>query len=71
MLMLDNVKVEVQGNELILRIDLTKNLGPTSSGRGILVASSHGIHPLVELEGVGVSLNVMGRKNSVVGGMGR
>ena len=36
------IKAEVVGNELILKIDLTKNLGRSKSGKNILVASTKG-----------------------------
>lgn len=38
----NNVSAEVKGNKLILTIDLSKNLGPSKSGKSLLVGSTGG-----------------------------
>ena len=37
-----NVEIEVKGNILILKVDLSKEFGPSSSGKSITVASTEG-----------------------------
>lgn len=37
-----NVEVKIEKNKLIMTVDLTKEFGPSSSGKTIIVASSEG-----------------------------
>lgn len=37
-----NVKYEVNGNKLVVEIDLTHNAGRSSSGKSIVIATTHG-----------------------------
>jgi hypothetical protein len=37
-----NVEMTVEGNILILKVDLTKELGPSSSKKSIIIASTEG-----------------------------
>lgn len=37
-----NVEMNVQGNMLTIRIDLSKAYGPSSSGKNMIVASTEG-----------------------------
>ncbi len=37
-----NVEFSVEGNMLIIKIDLSKEFGPSSSGKNIIVASTEG-----------------------------
>ena len=37
-----NVEFTVEGNVLTIKIDLTKEFGPSSSGKNIIVASTEG-----------------------------
>ena len=37
-----NVRVEVEDNDLVIRIDTTKNLGPSKSGKTQIVATTNG-----------------------------
>jgi len=41
---MDNVKctVDTKTNKLIIEVDLSKNLGPSSSGKTLIIASSRG-----------------------------
>lgn len=43
---MENIDLEIQGDTLVIRIDLTRELGLTRSERSICVASSHGNVPL-------------------------
>ena len=37
-----NVEMKVEGNILIIKVDLTKEFGPSSSGKTIIIASTEG-----------------------------
>jgi hypothetical protein len=37
-----NVEMSVEGNVLTIRVDLSKDYGPSSSGKTIIVASTEG-----------------------------
>jgi hypothetical protein len=37
-----NVEMAMEGNILIIRVDLTKNFGPSSSKKSIIIASTEG-----------------------------
>ena len=37
-----NVEMAVEGNILIIKVDLTKNFGPSSSKKSIIIASTEG-----------------------------
>ncbi|MFX1449990.1 MAG: hypothetical protein ACFFCM_04045 [Promethearchaeota archaeon] len=39
---LDNIKIEIEGNNLILKFNITKELGKSSTEKTIIVANSHG-----------------------------
>ena len=54
----DNVQVEVEGNVLILRVDLSQNFGLSSSGKSVIIASSGGNASVPGYSDVKVGLNV-------------
>ena len=60
----DNIATAVDGDHLYLRVDLTKDFGPSKSGRTHIIASSRGwIND--DAAKVGISFNVVtknGRK---------
>lgn len=37
-----NVEMTVEGNTLTIKVDLTKEFGPSSSGKTIIIASTEG-----------------------------
>jgi hypothetical protein len=39
---MENMTLEVNGNELVIKIDLTKDLGLSKSGKTRIIASSRG-----------------------------
>jgi hypothetical protein len=55
---MQGIKQTVQGNKLILEIDLTQNLGPSKSGKTLTVASSGGFQKVEGAGSVSFSLNV-------------
>lgn len=53
-----NVNVEVEGNVLKIEVDLTKDFGPSSSGKTQIVASSEGNQSVEGFDGFKFGLNV-------------
>ncbi len=45
-----NVQMSVPGNILTITVDLTKEFGPSSSGKTILIASTEGNVPVPDRE---------------------
>ncbi len=45
-----NVQMSVAGNILTITVDLTKEFGPSSSGKTILIASTEGNVPVPDRE---------------------
>ena len=56
-----NVEISVSGDTLTIKVDLTKNFGPSSSGKTIIIASTEGNYPLPGRTEV-VGLNVYRKK---------
>ncbi len=40
--MMKNVEMSIDGSTLIVKVDLTKEFGPSSSGKTIIIASTEG-----------------------------
>jgi len=57
-----NVEMKLEGNILIIKVDLTKEFGPSSSGKTIIIASSEGNVAIPEKEEVKIGLNVYKKK---------
>ncbi len=53
-----NVEMSVEGNILTIKVDLTKDFGPSSSGKTIIIASSEGNQSVPGKEAVKIGLNV-------------
>ena len=56
-----NVEMKVEGNILIIRVDLTKEFGPSSSGKTTIIASTEGNVSVLDREEK-VGLNVYRKK---------
>ena len=54
--MLKNVQVEVKGTSLVLTVDISKRLGPSASGKTILIGTTGGNVEIAE--GIKVGLTV-------------
>lgn len=57
-----NVEMTMEGNILVIKVDLTKEFGPSSSGKTIIVASTMGNVSVPGYENTKVGLNVYKRK---------
>ncbi|MDO8723902.1 MAG: hypothetical protein Q7J31_16995 [Syntrophales bacterium] len=53
-----NIEMKLEGNILTMKVDLTKEFGPSSSGKTIIIASSEGNVAVDGHEEVKVGLNV-------------
>jgi len=56
-----NVDMKVEGNILTIKVDLTKEFGPSSSGKTIIIASTEGNVSFVDREEK-LGLNVYRKK---------
>jgi hypothetical protein len=56
-----NVEMSVEGNILTIKVDLSKEYGPSSSGKTIIVASTEGNVPIPNREEK-LGLNVYRKK---------
>lgn len=57
-----NVEVQVEGNILIIKVDLKQDFGPSSSGKTIIVASSEGNQAVPGQPEIKIGLNVFKKK---------
>lgn len=53
-----NVSLSVEGNKLLIEIDLSLNFGSSSSGKSICIASSEGNKSVPGTEDIKIGLNV-------------
>jgi hypothetical protein len=57
-----NVEMTVDGNTLTIKVDLSKEFGPSSSGKTIIIASTEGNVVISGHEEAKVGLNVYRKK---------
>lgn len=57
-----NIEMTVEGNILTIKVDLTKEFGPSSSGKTIIIASTEGNVAVEGHEEAKVGLNVHRKK---------
>lgn len=57
-----NVEMKVDGNILTIKVDLSKEFGPSSSGKTIIIASTEGNVAIDGPEGTKIGLNVYRKK---------
>jgi hypothetical protein len=53
-----NVEMKVENNILTIQVDLTKEFGPSASGKTIIIASTEGNVSIPENEAAKIGLNV-------------
>ncbi len=53
-----NVDMKLDGNILTIKVDITKEFGPSTSGKTIIIASTEGNKSVPGREGVKIGLNV-------------
>jgi len=57
-----NVEMKVEDNILTVKVDLTKEFGPSSSGKTIIIASTEGNIAVEGYEEAKIGLNVYKKK---------
>jgi hypothetical protein len=57
-----NVEMAVENNILTIKVDLTKEFGPSSSGKTIIMASTEGNIAIPDSEVIKIGLNVYRKK---------
>ncbi|CAG0965665.1 hypothetical protein METP2_01074 [Methanosarcinales archaeon] len=57
-----NVEMSIEGNILTIKVDLTKDFGPSASGKTIIIASSEGNQSIPGRETMKIGLNVYKKK---------
>ena len=57
-----NVEMKTEGSILTIKLDLTKEFGPSSSGKTIIIASTEGNVSIEGYEEIKVGLNVYKKK---------
>lgn len=57
-----NVEMSVSGNTLTIKVDITKEFGPSSSGKTIIIGSTEGNVSVPDHDDVKVGLNVYKKK---------
>ena len=57
-----NVEMKVEENILTIKIDLTKEFGPSASGKTIIISSTEGNISIPEKEEIKIGLNVYRKK---------
>ena len=57
-----NIEMKLEGDILTIKVDVTKEFGPSASGKTIIIASTEGNISIPEKEEVKIGLNVYKKK---------
>jgi len=57
-----NVEMKLEGDILTIKVDVTKEFGPSASGKTIIIASTEGNIAIPDKEDVKIGLNVYKKK---------
>ena len=57
-----NIEMTIEENILVIKIDLTKEFGPSASGKNIIIASTEGNVSIPGREEAKVGLNIYRKK---------
>jgi ABC-type molybdate transport system ATPase subunit len=57
-----NVDMKLDGDILTIKVDVTKEFGPSSSGKTIIIASTEGNISIPEKDEIKIGLNVYKKK---------
>ena len=57
-----NVEMKLDGDILTIKVDITKEFGPSVSGKTIIIASTEGNIAIPEKEDVKIGLNIYKKK---------
>ncbi|RQV99028.1 hypothetical protein EH221_00970 [bacterium] len=53
-----NVDMKLNGNQLVITVDITKEFGPSKSGKSITIASTEGNVSIPDNEEIKIGLNI-------------
>ena len=53
-----NVDMKLNGNQLVITVDVTKEFGPSKSGKSITIASTEGNVSIPDNEDIKIGLNI-------------
>lgn len=53
-----NIEMSVQGQELIIKVDLSQSFGRSTSGKSIIIASTEGNQSIPGNEEIKIGLNI-------------
>ena len=59
---MNNEEMKMEDNILIIKVDLTKEFGPSASGKTIIIASTEGNISIPDKEKIKIGLNVYKKK---------
>ena len=57
-----NVEMKLEGDILTIKVDVTKEFGPSASGKTIIIATTEGNIPIPEKADVKIGLNIYKKK---------
>jgi ABC-type molybdate transport system ATPase subunit len=57
-----NVEMKLDGDILTIKVDVTKEFGPSASGKTIIIASTEGNISIPEKDAIKIGLNVYKKK---------
>ena len=57
-----NIEMTLNGDKLVITVDLTKDFGPSKSGKSITIASTEGNISLPENDDIKIGLNIYRKK---------
>ncbi|HOC58344.1 MAG: hypothetical protein KBA28_02295 [Syntrophaceae bacterium] len=57
-----NVDMKVEGNILTIQVDLTREFGPSASGKTIIISSTEGNISIPERDEIKIGLNIYKKK---------
>jgi hypothetical protein len=57
-----NVEMKMENNILTIKVDLTKEFGPSASGKTIIIASTEGNISIPDKEDIKIGLNIYKKK---------
>ena len=57
-----NVEMKVEDNILTIKVDVTKEFGPSASGKTIIIASTEGNISIPDKDNIKIGLNVYRKK---------
>ena len=53
-----NVDMKLNGNQMVITVDITKEFGPSKSGKSITIASTEGNVSIPDNEDIKIGLNI-------------